>query len=65
VLANLLRPLLLELAGSMPRAPAHLIAGGLLREEVDEVARAFVERVGLHERERRASGEWAAVWLSP
>ena len=30
VLANLLRPLLLELAGTMPSAPAHLIAGGLL-----------------------------------
>jgi ribosomal protein L11 methyltransferase len=65
VLANLLRPLLLELAGTMPRAPAHLIAGGLLREEVDEVACAFAERVGLRERERRASGEWAAVWLTP
>jgi ribosomal protein L11 methyltransferase len=65
VLANLLRPLLLELAGTMPRAPAHLIAGGLLREEVDEVASAFAERVGLRERERRASGEWAAVWLTP
>jgi ribosomal protein L11 methyltransferase len=64
VLANLLRPLLLDLAGTMPRAPAHLIAGGLLREEVDEVARAFAERVGLRERERRASGEWAAVWLT-
>jgi ribosomal protein L11 methyltransferase len=65
VLANLLRPLLLELAGTMPRAPAHLIAGGLLREEVDEVVRAFAEGVGLRERERRASGEWAAVWLTP
>ncbi len=65
VLANLLRPLLLDLAGTMPRAPAHLIAGGLLREEVDEVVRAFAERVGLRERERRASGEWAAVWLTP
>jgi ribosomal protein L11 methyltransferase len=65
VLANLLRPLLLELAGTMPRVPAHLIAGGLLREEVDEVASAFAERVGLRERERRASGEWAAVWLTP
>jgi ribosomal protein L11 methyltransferase len=65
VLANLLRPLLLELADTMPRAPAHLIAGGLLREEVDEVARAFADGVGLRERERRASGEWAAVWLTP
>jgi ribosomal protein L11 methyltransferase len=64
VLANLLRPLLLELAASMPAPPAQLIAGGLLRAELDEVARAFGERLGLRERERRVSGEWAALWLS-
>ena len=64
VVANLLRPLLLELARTMPGAPAHLIAGGLLSEEVDEVAAAFAERLGLRERERRESGEWAAVWLA-
>jgi len=64
VLANLLRPLLLELASALPWTPSQLIIGGLLREEADEVARAFVERVQLRERERRASGEWAAVWLS-
>jgi ribosomal protein L11 methyltransferase len=64
VLANLLRPLLLELAGSISCAPSQLIAGGLLREEVDEVVVAFAERLGLRERERRAEGEWAAVWLS-
>jgi ribosomal protein L11 methyltransferase len=63
VLANLLRPLLLELARTMPCAPGHLVAGGLLREEVDEVAGAFGDRFGLRERTRRASGEWAAVWL--
>jgi ribosomal protein L11 methyltransferase len=65
MLANLLRPLLLELAASVSFPPAQLIAGGLLRAEVDEVARAFADRLGLRERERRASGEWAAVWLSP
>lgn len=64
VLANLLRPLLLELASTMPRAPAHLIAGGLLTEEVDETVHAFTVRFGLRERMRRASGEWSAVWLS-
>jgi len=64
VLANLLRPLLLDLAASMPTAPAHLLAGGLLEGEVDEVVRAFSDRLGLRERERRVSGEWAAVWLS-
>jgi ribosomal protein L11 methyltransferase len=64
VVANLLRPLLLELAGKMPRAPAHLLAGGLLTGEVDEVVGAFADRLGLRERERRERGEWAAVWLA-
>jgi ribosomal protein L11 methyltransferase len=64
ILANLLRPLLLELSRTIPSAPPHLIASGLLREEVDEVVAAFAGRLGLRERERRAGGEWAAVWLS-
>jgi ribosomal protein L11 methyltransferase len=64
VLANLLRPLLLELAATMSHAPAHLIASGLLVEEVDEVVAAFTGRLELHERSRRQSGEWAAVWLA-
>ncbi len=64
MLANLLRPLLLELAQTMPAAPAHLLASGLLVEEVDEIVDAFSGRLGLSERERRTSGEWAAVWLS-
>ncbi|MEA2314595.1 MAG: ribosomal protein methyltransferase [Solirubrobacteraceae bacterium] len=64
VLANLLRPLLLELADAMPSAPAHLLAGGLLGAEADEVAGAFRERLGLYERARRESGEWATLWLA-
>jgi ribosomal protein L11 methyltransferase len=64
VVANLLRPLLLDLAGAMPRAPAHLLAGGLLKEQVDEVVEAFGERLGMRERERRERGEWAVVWLT-
>jgi ribosomal protein L11 methyltransferase len=64
VLANLLRPLLLELSQTMGSAPAHLLVGGLLVEEADEVGRAFAERLGLRERERRTSGEWAAIWLA-
>ena len=67
VLANLVRPLLLDLAESMERLerpPAHLIASGLLREEADEVAGVFGAHLGLTERERREGGEWAAVWLS-
>jgi ribosomal protein L11 methyltransferase len=64
LLANLLRPLLLELAAAPSPAPAHLIAGGLLRGELDEVSAAFAASLGLHERERRIEGEWAALWLS-
>jgi len=64
VLANLLRPLLLELAATIPSAPAHMIISGLLCEEADEVAAAFVQRLGMHERLRRSGGEWAAVWLT-
>jgi ribosomal protein L11 methyltransferase len=64
VVANLLRPLLLDLAREMPRAPSQLLAGGLLTDQVDEVVGAFGERLGLRERERRVSGEWGAVWLS-
>jgi ribosomal protein L11 methyltransferase len=78
VLANLLRPLLLDLAETMPAlppaldlpptqaAPARfdLIAGGLLCDQTDEVAEAFAKRLGLRERARRQRGEWAALWLT-
>ncbi|HEV3095469.1 MAG TPA: 50S ribosomal protein L11 methyltransferase [Solirubrobacteraceae bacterium] len=63
VLANLLRPLLFELAGSIEEAPRHLIASGLLREEADEVSQLLARRLSLRERERRERGEWAALWL--
>jgi ribosomal protein L11 methyltransferase len=64
VVANLLRPLLLELEQKLMRRPAHLLAGGLLREEVDELAAVFAERLGMRELQRRESGEWAAVWMA-
>jgi ribosomal protein L11 methyltransferase len=64
ILANLLRPLLVDLARALPSAPAHLLASGLLVHEVDEIVQAFATGGGLRERERRQSGEWAAVWLS-
>lgn len=64
VVCNLLRGLLLELAGLLAWAPAHLIASGLLAGESSEVADAFAEHLGMRERERRASGEWEALWLS-
>ncbi len=63
LIANLLRPLLLELASALPSAPAHILAGGLLKGEVEEIVRAYAERFGMCERERRESGDWAAVWL--
>lgn len=63
VLANLLRPLLLELAGRLERAPRALVASGLLAHEADEVAAAFAPH-GLRETDRRESGGWAALLLS-
>jgi ribosomal protein L11 methylase PrmA len=62
VTANLVRPLLLDVARLLERPPERLIASGLLREEADEVAGAFAVH-GLHERDRRCGGEWAAVLL--
>jgi len=63
VMANLLRPLLLDLARTMPATPEHLIVGGLLKGEVDDVVGAFADSLGLHEHRRRERGEWAAAWL--
>jgi ribosomal protein L11 methyltransferase len=64
VIANLLGPLLLELARTMLRAPAHLLAGGLLPEQCEQTARAFAARLDMRERERRRCGSWAAMWLT-
>jgi ribosomal protein L11 methyltransferase len=64
VTANLLCPLLCELARAMRFAPEHLIAGGLLAGQASDVAAAFSVHLGLRERERRAEGEWEALWLS-
>jgi ribosomal protein L11 methyltransferase len=63
VVANLLAPLLLDLASALEQPPAHLIAGGLLPEQADDVARAFGERLGLREHARREDSGWSAVWL--
>ncbi|HXC23675.1 MAG TPA: 50S ribosomal protein L11 methyltransferase, partial [Solirubrobacteraceae bacterium] len=70
VLANLLRPLLIDLAEkvaqsevSTPPSRLDLIASGLLREQADEVAEVFAKRLGLSERARREQGEWSALWL--
>ena len=58
VAANLMRPLLLRLAGRIQ--PNALILSGLLEEEVDEVVAAFAP---LRERRRLAEGGWGAVLL--
>jgi ribosomal protein L11 methyltransferase len=63
VTANLLRPLLLELAATLQHPPRRLIASGLLIEQADEVADAFAQRHGLRELERRHEGDWAALLL--
>ena len=63
-MANLLYPLLCELAAAMPTAPAHLIAGGMLPAQAGEVTAAFASRSGMRERERVSDGGWAALWLS-
>jgi hypothetical protein len=62
VCANLLRPLLLDVARALERPPERLIVSGLLREEADEVARAFAAQ-GLEEVERRHCEEWSALLL--
>ena len=63
VVANLVRPLLLDLAGGLDRVPDRLLASGLRAEEVDAVARAFARR-GLVPRKRREADGWAAILLS-
>jgi ribosomal protein L11 methyltransferase len=63
IAANLLAPLLLDLAACLEVPPRLLIASGLLLDHADGVAHAFAARHGLRERERREQGEWAALLL--
>ncbi len=62
VVANLILPLLLQVAAGMRQAPPVLIASGLLRQQVDEACAAFAP-LGLRETTRSESREWAAVVL--
>ena len=64
MLANLVRSLLLTLADRMTAPPGVLVAGGLLADEADEVARAFALRHGLREADRREAEGWAALLLT-
>ena len=59
VAANLMRPLLLQLAPRLDR-PAALILSGLLDPEADEVASAFAP---LRERRRLSDRGWTALLL--
>jgi ribosomal protein L11 methyltransferase len=60
--ANLVRPLLLRLAGLLEEVPRALIASGLLDAEADEVAAAFAGR-GLRLERRMSDRGWAALLL--
>lgn len=62
VLANLVRPLLLQVAEHMTEVPDRMIISGLEHFEVDEVLLAFTRR-NLIERDRREGGGWAAIEL--
>jgi ribosomal protein L11 methyltransferase len=59
--ANLVRPLLLEVAPLMPEQPETLIVSGLLEGEEDEVAAAFEP---LRERRRQRLQGWSALLLT-
>jgi ribosomal protein L11 methyltransferase len=61
VAANLMRPLLLRLAGLIEERPNTLIVSGLLDDESDEAATAFAP---LEERRRLSSQGWSALLLS-
>jgi ribosomal protein L11 methyltransferase len=65
VVANLMRPLLLEVARRMAARPRALILSGLLDEEADEVAAAFASADGadLPEQARRSAQGWTALLL--
>ncbi len=59
--ANLVRPLLLEVAALLPEQPETLIVSGLLEGEEDEVAAAFAP---LRERRRLRLQGWSALLLT-
>lgn len=60
ITANLMRPLLLRVAGLLAEAPRVLIVSGLLEEEADEVGAAFSPLV---ERRRLTTQGWSALLL--
>jgi ribosomal protein L11 methyltransferase len=63
VLANLVRPLLIEIAALIERPPERLIASGLTLDEVDDVVAAF-EPHGLRLASRCDGDGWSAILLA-
>ena len=63
VVANLVRPLLLEVAARLQRVPRRLLASGLQTGEVHEVASAFAVH-GLALAQRRDGDGWSAIMLA-
>jgi ribosomal protein L11 methyltransferase len=61
VAANLMRPLLLQVAARMEEVPRALILSGLLDHEADEVADAFAPLVA---RRRLSMSGWSALLLA-
>jgi ribosomal protein L11 methyltransferase len=62
VVANLTAPLLRDVAGRLDQTPRWLVCSGMLAGEVEDVAAAF-SASGLEVRERRDSGDWAALLM--
>jgi ribosomal protein L11 methyltransferase len=62
IVANLVRPLLLEVAAGLERVPDRLLISGLETGEVDEVVAAF-GRHGLRATDRRDGDGWSAILL--
>jgi ribosomal protein L11 methyltransferase len=63
VIANLFRPLLLDLAARIERPPERMIVAGIVVQEADEVAAAFAA-CGLATEARRDEDGWSAILLT-
>jgi ribosomal protein L11 methyltransferase len=63
VVANMTSPILKAIAGRLaPALPRTLVLSGILPNELDEVAEAFVPS-GFQEQDRRQMGDWSALLL--
>ena len=64
IVANLVAPVLRDVACLMTGRPQRMIISGLLADEADDVARAF-EPHGLFIDQRLDAGDWSALLLGP